>query len=242
MEKEIKVNKKRELVDLREIDIEDLTLILRNKELELYENEIELLDLKPYGLNLNEIGEVETNFVFHFLDKEMTNPFNNKKTKNDLLNSFIMTFDNHDEISNLIWEVRPYLTGYDKDGNELFEPRTYIKDYVLFRRWKSRAIKYWNDKGLDRYIDNFRDLIEGNLDRKEILKDAIFNDAISDEVSENIKIQNRRLMVDILGLKNTRDTSGVNIFVSGGGREMAKSIEKMTGQTIDVTNLLDDED
>lgn len=242
MEKDVKVDKTRELIDLKEISVEDLTEILRNKEIELYENEIELLDLKSYGLNLNELGEKETNYVFNFLDNEMSNPFNDKKTKNDLLNSFVMTFDNHEEISNLIWELRPFITGYDRDGNEIAEMRTYIKDFVLYRKWKSRSIKFWNDKNLDGYIDNFRDLIEGNLNRNDIIRDAIFNDSIRDDVSETFKMQNRRLFVDTSGMKNVRETSGINVFVSGGGREMASSIEEITGHTVDVTKYLDDED
>lgn len=235
-----KVDKERQLLDLEHIEIEDLQEIIRNKQIKYYENEIALLDLQSFGLNLNEIGEMETNFVFHFLDNDMINPYTEKKTKNDFLNSFIMTFDNHDEISKSIWITEQVNVGtYDEPKYEI---KVRIKDYVLYRRWSSRAIKYWNDKNLNRYINNFRELLEGGLNRADVLKDVIFSDAISDDVSERVKLDSRRQMVDILGLKNTKDNSGVNIFVSGGGREMANSIEDITGQVIDVTNLLDDDE
>lgn len=239
---DVKVNKERKLIDLEELSLEDLEGIIRNKQIELYENELELLDLEDLGLNLHEIGEKETNYVFHFLDDEMVNPTNHKKTKNDFLNSFIMTFDNHEEITNLIWEERKVTTGYDKDGNELIELRSYIKDYPLYRKWSSRSMKYWNDKDLYQYIDNFRQLLEGNLDRAEILKDVIYRRAISDDVSERVMLDSTRQMIDILGLKNVRDTSGVNVFISGGGKQMANSMEKITGNVFDVTKLLGEED
>lgn len=231
-----KVNKKRKVPNLKNIGEEDLVEVLRNNEISIYENELALLDETSFGMNLNELSEKETMFVFHFLDGDMINPYTEHKTKNSMLHSFIMTFDNHEEISKKIWkeEVK---TVYTRDG-EYEEVNFIIRDYVLYRKWSARATKYWNINGLNRYIDNFRDLLEGEIDRAEVLKDAIYRDAVGEGVSERVKLDSRRQMVDILGLKKERVHTNLNVFTSGGGRDMAKSIESIGGRTVDVTSLL----
>lgn len=237
----IKVDRERKVPELKELNEKDLIEVLRKNEIDIYENEIALLDEMSLGLNLNELGDRQTMFVFNFLDNDMMNTLTNVKTKNNLLNSFIMTFENHEEISNSIWEAR-YEKIYDKNGEPYEIVKFPIKDFVMYRKWVSRASKYWNNNNLEKYVDNFRFLLEGNVDRAETLKDAIYKDSISDNVSERVLLDSRRQMVDILGLKKERVHNNLNIFTSGGGRDMANAIQEIGGRKIDVTSYLDNED
>lgn len=224
-------NVERKVPKLKNIDESDIGDIIRDKEIALLENELALLDLNSLGLNIDELGEKELNFAFNYIDG-VSNPYTEKGTKNDMLNSFIMSFDNHDKISRDIWNV--YMENIGTDEKPNFVKKVEVKDIVLFRKWKLRAIKHWSSNKLDDYIFNLKQLLEGNLDRAEVLKEAIFSDAISDDVSEKTKLDSRKHMIDILGLKKERSIGQVNIFHQGGGQELVESLDTLRDNIYDA--------
>lgn len=225
-------NVERKVPKLKNIDESDLSDIIRDKEIALLENELALLDLNSLGLNIDELDEKELNFTFNFIDG-VENPYTQKSTKNDLLNSFIMSFDTHDKISRDIWNV--YMENIGTDEKPNFVKKVEVNDVALFRKWKLRAVKHWSSNKLDDYVFNLKQLLEGNLDRAEVLKEAIFSDAISnDGVSEKTKLDSRKHMIDILGLKKERSIGQINIFHQGGGQELVESLDTLRGDIYDA--------
>lgn len=217
----------RKLPDLKEIEEEDFRDVVVNNELTILENEIELLDSQSLGLSLNDLNESEITFLFNFLDNDMINSYTEKKTKNDILNSFLMTLNEGHDISERIWKVENRVIGQDRQGNDKLNKVILIKDFPLYRKWKIRATKYWNDNNLDKYTKDMKKLLEGNLSREDVLVDSIFDDAISDNVEERTKLESRKQMIDILGLKKDRVQPKVNIFHHSGGRELKQLTEQM---------------
>lgn len=230
---------KRKLPELEHIDESDVKDIILKNELTLLENELSLLDEKKLGFNLDELNESDVSFVFNFVDKDTVNPYTEKKTKNDLLNSYIMTFDNYESISKSIWEITYVNNG--TDDKPKFDKKITIKDFPLYRKWKIRASKYWADKKLDDYVVNMKTLFEGKVERSEILKEAIFNDAIDENVSEKVKLDSRKQMIDILGLKKERANNSINIFHQGGGSDLVNSLKDMSNMEVEVVDMEIDE-
>lgn len=227
----------RKLPELSNIDEKDFKRIIEERELTLLENEIALLDETELGLNLNELDERKLNFLFNYTDSEMINSYTGKKTKNDIVNSFIMSFDNGDTISRTVWYVSKSI-----DDKGLENTVVKIADFPLYRKWKLRAVKYFNDNKLNDYVGNMQTLVEGKLDRAEVLKEAIFSDSISDNVSEKTKLDSRKHMIDILGLKKPTGSNQINIFHQGGGRELVESIEGLANERIEIIDAEIDDD
>lgn len=227
----------RKLPELKHIDESDLKDIIAEKELTLLENEIALLDTRELGLNLHELDDTKISFLFNYVDNEMVNSYTGRKTKNDMTNAFIMSFNNGDTISRNVWDAK---NEYDDNGKVVGKSIT-IKDFPLYRKWKLRAVKYWNEHKLNDYHQNMKTLIEGNLDRAEVLKEAIFSDAVSDTVSERVKLDSRKQMIDILGLKKERNSREINIFHQGGGRELVESIDSISKSFVNVMDAEFDE-
>lgn len=236
------LERERILPDLKEVSEEDFKEIMLKGEHQLLENELELLDLQSLGLNLHEINEQQTMFIFNYLDNEMTNTYTGRKTKSDFLNAFIMSFDNGHEISQSIWSVEEKPIAFDKEGNELdWEDVIKIKDFILFRKWKMRATKYWNDNSLNRYVKGMKDLLLGNINRGQLLEDAIFSDAIDENSSERLKIESRKQAINILGLDKTRTSNSFNVFTSGGGKDMANALKDYTGSSSNPLDYIEQE-
>lgn len=235
------VSRERVIPELENIDEDNLKEVIMNGELELLENELALLDLNSLGLNLSEINEQQTTYIFNYLDNEMTNTYTNRKTKGDFLNSFVMSFSDGHNISKKIWELESKPISFDKDGNAIdWEDTIKIKDFLLFRKWKMRATKYWNENNLNNYVKGMKDLLLGNINRGQMLEDAIFSDAIDENVSERLRIESRKQAINILGLDKTKTTSNFNVFTSGGGKEMANALKDYTGSSANPFDYLEE--
>lgn len=236
------INLERIVPELKHIEEEDLKDVILKGEYQLLENELALLDLGSLGLNLNEINEQQTTYIFNYLDNEMTNTYTGRKTKGDFLNSFVMSFDNGHEISEHIWSVNKRPISFDKEGNELdWENVVTISDFLLFRKWKMRATKYWNDNNLNNYVKGMKDLLLGNINRGQLLEDAIFSDAIDENVSERLRIESRKQAINILGLDKTKTSTNFNVFTSGGGKDMADALKDYTGSSSNPLDYIGNE-
>lgn len=222
----------RKVPELENVSEEDFKEIVLNNQYELLENELKLLDLGVIGMNVDELDARNVSFLLNFLDNEIYNPHTNRKTKSDIMNSFIMVQPNHDTISESIWNVKQENIG--SEDYPKYKDVVTIKDFALFQKWKLRAIKHWNSNKLDDYTTNMKTLLEGKLDRAEILKDVIFDDAISNEVSEKTKLDSRKHMIDILGLKKERANNEVNVFHSGGGKDLVDSLGEFRKGAYDI--------
>lgn len=222
-------NVERSLPKLREIDLDDVDTIkeiITNNEITLLENELALLDSQSLGMNIDELDERDLLFALNYLDNEITNSYTEKKTKNDILNSFIMTFENSYDISLSIWSAIDVNVG--NEDNPIYVKEVKIKDIAMYSKWKLRATKHWSKNRIEDYVFNLKTVLEGKLDRAEVLKEAIYSDAISDDVSERVKLESRKMASNFLGINKETQSNSVNIFHTGGGKELIDGIDNFT--------------
>lgn len=235
----------RDVIDL-DLDLvkdpDKLKQVVLNGELKLYENELELLDLSGLGMSLNKLNEFQQAFIFNYIDDEIFNTDNHKKTKGDLVNAFIMSFDNHEEITKTIWN-KVEVPKYDFDGNLIdTEIKVSLISRTMYQRWKLRATKYWAEHRLQDYVIDYKKMLEGNLDRVEQIKEAIYNDALNENASESFRIANRKMALDAYGMKNIRVIQEVDFF-NNGGKIMKSSIDEMSEPVYNIIDaeLIDDD-
>lgn len=204
--------------DILEDEKEIKNLISKN-ELAYYENEIKILEAGKMGLSVGRLNDFQQTFLFNYLDNEVVNDTNGMKTKGNIVNSFIMSMPNHEEITNLIWE-----TYEDDEGNV----KCKISNRTLYQKWKMNAMKYWHNNAMQSFVKDFQTLLEGNLDRTEMLSEAIFQDAINTNNSDSYRIQNRKMSMEILGLKNVRIIPETDFFHTGGGKLIKETIDDIS--------------
>ena len=145
-----------------------------------------------------------------------------------------MTFEEWKEISNSLWRTEEVNVGtYD---NPIYEKVSKKRNPMLFAKWNMRATSYWSEFALDSNVDTFRKILSGNINREEELKDAIWQDAMYAQ-DDRIRDNNRKLYVDISGMKRNQGSNIVNVYRSGGGEELSKELSDFTGS--DKYNIID---
>lgn len=218
-------------------DNNDLKEIIRNNQLELYENEIALLDNINLGFSLNELSEESTSFLFNYTDDSVVIPYTGEKTKNDLLKSYLMTKDYCDELSEQIWEIKIEEKIVKDKVVEI--KKVLIKDRTLYQKIKIAAAKYWSKYNLNKYLNDFKVVMEGSVNRVDVLKEAIYNDAINENNDNNYRIANRRLAVDAFGLKENKIEIQFDAFNTGGGSLVKQTLDKLSKPNVDIYDIDD---
>lgn len=146
----------------------------------------------------------------------------------NILFSYIMCFHNAEEIANSVWSVKKSLM-YDARGEVIGEHTDLIvKDRMLYAKWKMRAVKFWNDNNLESHLQSVRDILVGNVSREKEFEDAIFNDAMNGETPA-IRNTNRKMYMEIKGMKNVKKTRDINVYTRGGGKERSESLKDTLG-------------
>lgn len=214
----------REVERLGELNLEKMTD-------EAYENEIFLVE-SCLGLpnNFMKLSFEEQSMLMLYTDGEIVEPFSGKKTKGNILASYLMIYPNK-KVLERIFITKKVITGIDGSGNEIFEERKEI-DSNMFSQYlqiKASAGALWKKNNLKDLVKVVRELIEyGGLKDEDILERTILDDAMSGDRS-NFTARMRSIAVKIKGMEKSNQLQQVNVYVEGGGKQLNKIIAESSG-------------
>ncbi len=222
--------KSREPVELAKHNEADYLDTIKNNEIDLYENEYHLIEK---SLNLPqkymELSKIEQKMVLLFIDKDFVEPNSGKKTENNAFISFLASYHNQTVVKKLYKEELKSV-GFDKYGNELFEEYKILdsEELPLYVKLKTHATTIWKKNNLKEISKTMREIMTNDGFRDaELLEQKIVSDAMSDS-RDSFTIQNRRLAIDIKGMKKPQGLQQINVFLHGGGKEANKEIVDVT--------------
>ena len=202
---------------------------------ERYENSI--LSNVPSGLA--EKGILAVRLFHYFLDSETKNEWTGKPTMLDLEESYIMSGvypDKHLETVYKVWQEEVEVRR--KDGSTVTEYET--KYAILNRkedmRIRTEARKYWNENGLDQFFLEAQQYKRGNIPFIDQLKFAIETDALKPGDTAN-----RKMAMDIHGMKNKNNKLTINVFRDGNGSKLARTIIDSSNNDVYELGIDDDE-
>jgi len=206
---------------------------VRKGELELYENEYHLIEqslLLPK--KFMELGALEQKMVLLFIDKDYVEPNSEKKTENDAFISFLASYDNQAVVKK-IYKTKIIVTGQDKEGNDKIVIIKVIdeKQLDLYMKLKSHATMVWKNSNLKEISKSMKEMMTNSGFRdEELLEQQILSDALS-TTRDSFTLSNRRLAVDIKGLKKPMGLQQINVYLDGGGKKANEIIVESTGNT-----------
>jgi len=237
------MNKVREVENLIDVEDMDYAQVVKDKALERYENELSMIDeYSPFSNIPSDIAVLDERcqyYLYYYLTGVEVMDTNSSTKSNHLL-SFIMTFDNWEEIIEKLFKVEPIIE-YGKDGEAIkvgYELKK--RDPRLYAKWNMRAMRVWNENTLNKYIKSFEQVLNGNIDKNEELKRKIYDDAMnaSDRVD---RTNNRKMYIDISGMKNESKTPTFNVFLNGGGDKRATALSHEFGiKKVDYSDVIDE--
>ena len=202
---------------------------------ERYENSI--LSNVPSGLA--DKGILAVRLFHYFLDSETKNVWTGKPTMLDLEESYIMSGvypDKHLETVYKVWQEEVEVRR--KDGSTVTEYET--KYAILNRkedmRIRTEARKYWNENGLDQFFLEAQQYKRGNIPFIDQLKFAIETDALKPGDTAN-----RKMAMDIHGMKNKNNKLTINVFRDGNGSKLARTIIDSSNNDVYELGIDDDE-
>lgn len=205
--------------------------VAKQGDLERYENEYHLME---QSLNLPakfiELGKLEQQMVLLFVDKDFIEPISGKHTENNAFISFLASYENKEVIKKIYIEDYK-IVGYDKDGEPIEEK--FIKlnpeHLDLYMKLKKHSAMIWKKYNLKEISKSMREIIANDGFRDtEILEQTVIADALSKE-RDSFTMQNRRLAIDIKGLKKPKGLQSINVFLKGGGQESTKIVAETSG-------------
>ena len=202
---------------------------------ERYENSI--LSNVPTGLA--DKGIVAVRLFHYFLDSETINEWTGKQTMLDLEESYIMSGVYPDEHLKKVYSaITKYREVRDKEGKTYDEP--YLEYKVLNRKEDMRirveARRFWANNQLDTYFQEAQQYQRGNIPFTDQLKFAIETDALKPG-----DIQNRKMAMDIHGMKNKNNKLTINVFRDGNGSKLARTIIDSSNNDVYGLGIDDDE-
>jgi hypothetical protein len=217
-------------------------------DLELYENEYHLIEQSlDLPQKFMELGELEQRMVLLFIDKDYIEPNSGKHTENDTFISFLASYENQSVVKKL-YKAETKILGYDKEGNEISEVYKVIDpdSLSLFLKLKRHATMIWKTNNLKEISKSMREIVtNGGYRDNELLEQKIVSDALSNE-RDSFTMQNRRVAVEIKGMKKPQGLQAINVFLQGGGKESTKAIQDVSKNSafdlIPEVEIAEDED
>lgn len=154
----------------------------------------------------------EQSMLMFYLSSDFVHPVTNKRTHMNVLQSYIAAYVSDDDIGK-VWEIIESPNGETKLGK--------IKNYKKHAELQAQAIQRFNQNPV--MMETWNDMVRlsfgaepGQMIKTAIMKDALYAEETSD------KNANRRMAIDILGMKEEIGNQSVNIFLDGGGKELAQ--------------------
>lgn len=204
---------------------------VKNGDLEKYENEYHLVEQSlSLPQKFMELGELEQRMVLLYIDKDYIEPNSNEHTKNNSFISFLASYENQAVVKK-IYKFAERTVGYDKEGQPIKEMYKAIndKEMTLYLQLKSHATSVWKNANLKEICKSMKEIVANSGYRdEELLEQVILSDALETDKSA-YTMANRRLAVDIKGLKKPMGLQQINVYLDGGGKKANEIISEVTG-------------
>lgn len=191
-----------EVADLRDLGIEGLSR---------HENSI-LVNV-PKGLA--EKGSLAVSVFMYYMDSENINEFTGNRTYMNVEEAYISSGVYSDSYLEKVYGVEIKEVEKFKGGSSYidYEEKYYIKNKRENQRIRAEAMRYWQDNNLSTFFEEIALLKMGNIDPEKLLRVQIIQDALRD--GEN-QIANRKMAIDILGMKVKKQSEAINLKTRGG--------------------------
>jgi len=204
---------------------------VKNGDLEKYENEYHLVE-QTLSLpeKFMELGELEQRMVLLFVDKDYIEPNSEKHTENDAFISFLACYQNQTVVKK-IFRLAERNVGYDKDGEPIMKMYKEInaEQMPLYMKLKAHASSVWKNSNLKEIAKSMKEIVTNSGFRdEELLEQKILSDSLSSDKSA-YTMANRRLAVEIKGLKKPMGLQQINVYYDGGGEKANKIISAVVG-------------
>ena len=224
-------SRSREVEQLEEYDLEKHIELIKQGDFDLYENEYEIVK-GSFGLPIPfmELGEIEQKMILFYIDADYVEPNSEKHTKNDKFISFLASYPNQKLVKELFIKV-PVSAGFSNSGKELFvnvvKPNP--EKAVQRQRLKMLATEIWLKGNLKEIVKGVRDIVENDgYQDDERLERKILDDALSSE-RDTYTLQNRKMAMEIKGMKKPRSMQNINLFFDGGGQKANDVVIEVSG-------------
>jgi len=220
------MDKQRNVETLEEYNASKHLEAIKKGDFDLYENEYELVK-GTLGLPVTfmQLEELEQQMVLLYNDKDFIEEYSGKHTKNNMFITFLACYPNKNVVKSLYME-KEVSAGFDREGKELFttalvpDPSTYVQRMRL----KALATSIWNKANLKEISKAMRELVENDgYKDEELLERRIIDDGLSDE-RDSFTLQNRKMAMDIKGMKKPSSLQSINVFLDGGGEKANRII------------------
>ena len=166
--------------------------------------------------SLAEKGYLAVRLFMYFMDNDTVNEFTGNKTYMNVEESYIMSGVYNDAYLEKIYTSEEVEIEKYKNGTRWVDYETKYKviNKKADQEIRAEALRYWQQNGLNVYFEEVALMKMGNIDPEQLLRVQIIQDALRDGDDQ---MANRRLAVDILGMKVKKETTAINLKTRGGG-------------------------
>lgn len=215
---------------------EDDYLLISNAKREK-EVEVELVQAKKENAlgvpnTFYELTLPEQSMLMFYLSNDFIHPMTGKRTHMNMLMSYITAYVSDEEVKKVFKER----VVYDDAGNVLDVVYDKVKNYKKYNEWKIEALKAFNQNTQIKKAWNGLVEMTFGIEPQELLKAVILQDALTAETAGD-RNANRKMMIDMLGIGKEYEQHGnqFNVFLQGGGSELASTIKQVTEDDYIVT-------
>jgi len=205
--------------------------------LERHENSI----LVNVPQELSKKGVLAVTLFMYFMDQDTLSEYTGKPTFMNVEESYIMSGVYSPVYLLKVYNPKEVAIEYKLHGKEWTEYE--IRYEVLNRkedmRIRSEAKRYWAQNGLESFFDQVAIEKFGGIDPEKLLRYSIIADAVRN--GEN-QTSNRKMAIDILGMKVKTKTSELNLKTRGGGTIIETTAKREGGGFLASGNPDDIED
>lgn len=239
--------------ELEDIDLEKYTKYAKEGKVDSIENEIAMLDndLTALGIpsNMIHLPLEQINMLVFMVSSDTFCKYTGKMTLNNVLESFIETFENDKTVNYLLknaFERKQDLkynseTGeYEPTGKYYYVKRPQGNKHII--KLRMLAGKFWNENNLKKYMKTARELfVDGGIERNDKFKDMVFEEAMNNE-DPQIRARFSSMHSKIEGLDKNKGIQIVNMFEKHGGKEFSEHASEISGNGLfNISNAIDAE-
>ncbi len=228
----------RQVEPLASYDEEKYLEVVKNGEKDKYENEHHLIGQSlALPQKFMELGELEQRMVLLFVDKDVVCKYTGKKTLNNVYESYIMSLEDKSTL-NKVYKPKQIKTGTDEDGFPIYidskdQYEINPDGMTLLLQLKAKSATIWRDSNLREISKSMRDIIvNGGFKDEELLEKVIIDDALEsytgDKEKDSYTMKNRRLAIDVKGMKRPSKLQQINVYYDGGGKQASKAVVDVT--------------
>jgi hypothetical protein len=232
------IKKERQVEPLKDFDESIYRLAVKDMTLEQYENEIALSEgTLSIPKEITELPMRAQYMLAFYNDRDYVNEETGKKTYQDIVESYIATFEDSSFVAQAFLEQE----FNDGKGNVYIKKVPNPANKQIYMRIKQHAISFWNNNNLSQLVDIFKKLLYGGRRQEEVLKDAILDDALYHD-DLKFKISSRNQAIKVMGMDKNVQTLGQDVWLKGGGKEFGKHLASYLGNDgYDLSTYIDAE-